>query len=113
MPMRTIYSQAQIARTMHVMKIIGDSNNLLILFELMKFGEKSFNELKRMTSINPVTLSKKLSNLKEEGIINSSKCGIENHYFVTDKAMSYKKLLDYIEQLIMEDIEIKKQGRTF
>ena len=44
--MRTIYSQEQIVKTKSIAKIIGDSSNVLILYELMNFGEKSFNELK-------------------------------------------------------------------
>ena len=46
--MRTIYSQEQIVKTKSIAKIIGDSSNVLILYELMNFGEKSFNELKRI-----------------------------------------------------------------
>ena len=97
--MRATYSQAQLSQTTHITKIIGDSSNLLILFELMNFGEKSFNELKRMTAINPVTLSKKLSALKEEGYVACKPHGIENHYFVTSKADSLRPIIKNIEKL--------------
>lgn len=100
--MRINYSQAQINRTDHITKIIGDSSNLLILFELINFGEKSFNELKRMTDINPVTLSKKLSCLKEQGYVNCKSHGIENRYFVTKKANCLIPIIKDIEQLVLK-----------
>lgn len=99
--MRTIYSQEQIHRTKSIAKIIGDSSNVLILYELMNFGEKSFNELKRMTDINAVTLSKKLSILKAEGLVDCHECGIENRYFVTDKAEDFRPLIKDIESLVI------------
>lgn len=99
--MRTIYSQEQTAKTRSIAKIIGDTSNVLILYELINFGEKSFNELKRMTAINAVTLSKKLSLLKAEGIIDSRECGIENHYFVTEKSEDFRPLIKEIERLVI------------
>ena len=101
--MRTTYSQEQLTRATHITKIIGDSSNLLILFELINFGEKSFNELKRMTLINPVTLSKKLNNLKAEGYVTCKSRGIENHYFVTEKADCLRPIIKDIEQLALEE----------
>jgi len=100
--MRLTYSQAQINHTNHITKIIGDSSNLLILFELINFGEKSFNELKRMTEINPVTLSKKLSCLKEQGYVGSRAHGIENRYSVTKKADCLIPIIKDIEQLVLK-----------
>ncbi len=83
--MRTTYSQEQLARTKKIANIIGDAHNILILYELMNFGEKSFNELKRMTGINSVTLSKKLSHLKEMKLVDSHHQGIENKIFCDRK----------------------------
>ncbi len=97
--MRTIYSQEQIVKTKSITKIIGDSSNILILYELMNFGEKSFNELKRMTDINAVTLSKKLTLLKSEGLVDSHKCGKENHYFTTKNSEDFRPLIRDIERL--------------
>jgi DNA-binding HxlR family transcriptional regulator len=99
--MQTVYSQEQIVRTKNIAKIIGDMSNVLILYELMNFGEKSFNELKRMTDINAVTLSKKLTLLKAEGLVASRECGIENHYFVTDRSEEYRPLIRDIERIII------------
>lgn len=99
--MQTTYNQEQIIRTKSIAKIIGDFSNVLILYELMNFGEKSFNELKRMTDINAVTLSKKLSILKAEGLVDSRKSGIENHYFVTQKSEDFRPLIRDIESLVI------------
>jgi DNA-binding HxlR family transcriptional regulator len=67
----------------------------------MNFGEKSFNELKRMTDINAVTLSKKLSYLKAEGLVDSSVLGNENHYFITKKSEEFRPLIKDIEGLVL------------
>lgn len=99
--MRSIYSDEQITKTRSIAKIIGDTSNVLILYELMNFGEKSFNELKRMTDINAVTLSKKLTLLKAEGLVDCQKHGIENHYFVTDKSEGFKPLIKDMERLVI------------
>lgn len=100
--MRTIYSQEQINKTKSITKIIGDSSNILILYELMNFGEKSFNELKRMTEINAVTLSKKLNLLKSEGLVDCRECGKENRYFITKNSEEFRPLIKDIEKIITE-----------
>lgn len=100
--MRTIYSQEQIIKTKDIAKTIGDSSNILILYELMNFGEKSFNELKRMTDINAVTLTKKLNQLKQDGLVDSHKSGIENHYFVTPKSDMFRPLIVDIKKIIIK-----------
>ena len=99
--MRTIYSQEQIIKTKSIAKVIGDVSNVLILYELMNFGEKSFNELKRMTDINAVTLSKKLTLLKAERLVDSHECGIENRYFVTAKSEEFRPLIRNMESLVI------------
>ncbi len=101
--MRIVYSQAQVARTVRVTKIVGDAHNLLILYELMNFGEKSFNELKRMTQINPVTLSKKLTTLRQEKLIDCGQCGKENRYRVVGKAECLRPLIEEIKKLALEE----------
>lgn len=100
--MRTIYSQQQIIRTKAIAKIIGDVSNVLIFYELMNFGEKSFNELKRMTDINAVTLSRKLSILKDEGLVDSHGFGNENRYFLTGKSEELRPLIKAIERLVIK-----------
>ena len=102
--MQTAYSQEQIIRTKTIAKIVGDAKNILILYELMNFGEKSFNELKRMTDINAVTLSKKLSLLKSDGLVSNRKDGIENHYFLTTQAEEFRPIIKDIESLVINKI---------
>jgi DNA-binding HxlR family transcriptional regulator len=99
--MRTVYSQEQISKTKSIAKTIGDSSNVLIFYELMNFGEKSFNELKRMTEINAVTLTKKLTTLKSEGLVDSYKIGNENRYFITEKSEDFRPLIKDIENLVI------------
>ena len=99
--MRTVYNHKQLVKTKDIAKIIGDASNVLILYELMNFGEKSFNELKRMTDINAVTLSKKLRFLRAERLVDCRKHGIENHYFVTKKAEGFRPLIKSIESLVI------------
>ena len=101
--MRSTYNQKQLLRTNSIAKIIGDFSNILILYELMNFGEKSFNELKRMTGVNAVTLSKKLHALKQESLVDSRECGNENHYYTTKNAEPYKPLIKDIESLVINN----------
>ena len=54
-----------------------------------------------MTDINAVTLSKKLSLLKAEGLVDCREHGIENHYFVTDKSEDFRHLIKDIESLVI------------
>jgi DNA-binding HxlR family transcriptional regulator len=98
--MRKSYRQEQLQKIMQVTKTIGDTSTILILYELITFGEKSFNELKRMTGINAVTLTKKLTYLKQEGLVDSRNIGIENHYFVTKKSDQYRAIITEIEKLV-------------
>lgn len=102
--MRTTYSQAQILKIKEIADIIGNTSNVLIIYELMNFGEKSFNELKRMTDINAVTLSKKLTLLKSKGLVESHLMGRENRYFLTKKANNLQPLMDAISDLILDGI---------
>lgn len=98
--MKTLYGKEQIVEIKLIVKVVGGTGNLLILFELFKFGEKSFNELKRMTDLSPVTLSKKLTFLKSVGLVKSRRYGIENRYFVTEKSEGFKTLIKGVEDLI-------------
>jgi DNA-binding HxlR family transcriptional regulator len=68
----------------------------------MNFGEKSFNELKRMTDINAVTLSKKLNSLKSDGLVSSHEYGRENRYFLTKKSEQFRPLIKDIERLVIK-----------
>ena len=100
--MRKRYSQEDLNKITEIAKVLGDYHNLLILIELIECGEKSFNELKRMTLINSVTLSRKLNLLKEQELVTSKQIGMENHYMATDNAMAYKCFTDLIEEIALK-----------
>lgn len=94
------YSQVQVQKTHSLLKVVGDFSNLLILYELITFGEKSFNELKRMTNINPVTLSKKLQSLKDAGYVAAHHEGKENRYYATTISRELVPIIKEIERCI-------------
>lgn len=98
--MRTTLSQDQISRTFQLIHMFGDAHKLIILFELVEFGSKSFNELKRMTGTNQVTLTKKLQELKADGYVTSSPQGKEVHYQVTAAFDPYKPVITAMHQII-------------
>jgi len=98
--MRRTYSQAQISKIVKTVTVIGDQYNLLIFFELTKFGEKSFNELKRMTQINAVTLTRKLRFLEAEAFVQKRSLGKEILYSLTPKANKFKPVIEDITTII-------------
>lgn len=101
--MRRSYSQVKINRIVNTTTIIGDQYNLLIFFELTKFGEKSFNELKRMTQINAVTLTRKLRFLEQEKLIQKRSSGKEVIYSLTPKSDKLKTIIEDISSLIEKE----------
>lgn len=84
--------------------VIGDSTNLKILFELERYGEKTFTELKNNLSINPATLSKKLKILTQFGLITPDKSHdyLRVYYSLHNNQKSLKKVLDSIERMSAE-----------
>lgn len=98
--MRHLYSQPKIDKIIKTTAIIGDQYNLLIFFELNTFGEKSFNELKRMTQINAVTLTRKLRALEANGLVTKRSSGKEILHSLTIKAQKLKPIIDDIAKVI-------------
>lgn len=84
--------------------VLGDRTVLKILFELDRYGEKTFTELKQNLSINPATLSKKLKLLTQVGFIAPDKSHDHLHvyYALHQHRKSIKKVLDSIERLSIE-----------
>ena len=84
--------------------ILGDNTNLKILFELDRYGEKTFTELKNNLSINPATLSKKLKILTQVGLIAPDKSHdfLRVYYSLHNNQRSLKKILDSIERMSAE-----------
>jgi DNA-binding HxlR family transcriptional regulator len=99
--MKKSFTAQEYERIIATTQIIGDQPTILILIELIEFGEKSFNELKRMTTINQVTLSRKLSHLRELGLVSVERVGNETHYAATKKALSYGNLTKEIQRLAL------------
>lgn len=84
--------------------VFGDSTNLKILFELDRYGEKTFTELKNNLSINPATLSKKLKILTQLGLIAPDKSHdkLRVFYSLNENQRGVKKILESIERLSTE-----------
>ena len=81
--------------------VIGDNTNLKILFELDRYGERTFTQLKENLRINPATLSKKLKILVQFGLVASDKTHdhLRVFYSLNNHQRSVKKVLDSIERL--------------
>lgn len=81
--------------------IFGDSTCLKILYELERYGEKNFTELKEILEVNPSTLTKKLRLLCDSGLITAdrSRDKLRIYYSIAAHEKSLKRLLDAFERL--------------
>jgi DNA-binding HxlR family transcriptional regulator len=81
--------------------VIGDSSCLKILFELDRYGEKTFTELKDNLGINPATLSKKLKILTKFSLVapDRSHDNLRVFYSLHEYQRPVKRILDSIERL--------------
>ena len=81
--------------------VLGDSSSLKILFELERYGEKTFTELKNNLGINPATLSKKLKILVQVGLVAPDKSHdhLRVFYSLHDHQRPLKRVLDAIERI--------------
>ncbi len=81
--------------------ILGDSASLKILYELERYGEKNFSELRDELDINPATLSKKLKLLVETGLIASDRSHdhLRVYYGIHQHAKPLRRFLDALERL--------------
>lgn len=81
--------------------VLGDSTNLKILFELDRYGEKTFSQLRDDLQINPATLSKKLKLLTAVGLVASDKTHdhLRVFYSLHNHQKQIKKVLDSLERL--------------
>lgn len=84
--------------------IFGDSAVLKILYELDRFGEKNFSELRDQLDINPATLSKKLRLLVEVGLVSSDRTHdhLRVYYSINNHQKPLRRLLDAMERLSSE-----------
>jgi DNA-binding HxlR family transcriptional regulator len=86
---------------MHTMKIIGSKWTILILRELCD-GRKRFGELQRaLPGISPKTLSHRLSQLEDDGIVNKKifpEVPLHVEYSLTKKGASLKDIIDKMRE---------------
>lgn len=84
--------------------IFGDSASLKILYELERFGEKNFSELRDELGINPATLTKKLKLLVEAGIITADRSHdyLRVYYSIHNHQKPLRRFLDSLERLAGE-----------
>lgn len=97
-------NEKELIRLYRIFYILGDSPSLKILFELERYGEKNFTELKQNLSINPATLSKKLKLLSQVGLVSSDKSHdhLRVYYSLHNYKKSVRKILDSLEKLSNE-----------
>ena len=81
--------------------IVGDTASLKILYELERFGEKTFTELKDSLSINPATLSKKLKILTQKHVLTGigTEAYLHVYYGIHKHRRPLKRVLDAIDRL--------------
>lgn len=81
--------------------VLGDSTILKILYELERYGEKNFTELRDQLGINPATLSKKLRILNEVGLISSDRTHdhLRVYYSISQHQKPLRRFLDAFERL--------------
>jgi DNA-binding HxlR family transcriptional regulator len=105
--MKQHYSPSSFQNLMSLTELIGDKHAVRILYELLLFGPKQFNELKRMIDCNAVTLTKKLRHLETQGLIHGEHIGYAVQYRTTDKATPFRPLMNELESLA-SNITIKE-----
>ena len=81
--------------------IFGDAAILKILYELERYGEKNFSELRDELDINPATLTKKLKLLVETGLVAADRTHdhLRVYYAINDHQRPLKRFLDALERL--------------
>lgn len=94
-------SETQLLSLLRGFYIVGDATNLKILYELERYGEKTFSELRDGLHINPATLSKKLRLLTQFGLVSSDKTHdhLRVYYSIANHQKSLRRVLDAIERL--------------
>jgi DNA-binding HxlR family transcriptional regulator len=97
-------SEKDIIKLYRTFFVLGDNASLKILFELDRYGEKTFSELRDNLKINPATLSKKLKILTQVGLINPDKTHDHLRVFYTlhKNQRPLKRVLDALERLSTE-----------
>lgn len=94
-------SEQQLLALLRTFYILGDDANLKILYELERYGEKTFSQLRDGLAINPATLTKKLRLLIEVGIVSSDRTHdhLRVYYSIANHQRPLRRILDAIERL--------------
>ncbi len=99
--MKNHYSTKELIALHRGFIVLGDSACMKILFELERFGEKNFTQLREELDINPATLSKKLQLLTEVGLISSDRTHdhLRVFYSINQHQRPLRRFLDAFERL--------------
>lgn len=97
-------TEKETVRLYRAFYIMGDFACLKILFNLDRYGDKTFTELKTELDINPATLSKKLKLLTEVGLIAPDKTHdhLRVYYKLHEHKRPLRRVLDAIERLSID-----------
>jgi DNA-binding HxlR family transcriptional regulator len=100
--MKQHLTENQIVNLHKGFSVLGDSSVLKILFELDRYGEKNFTQLRQQLEINPATLSKKLRHLTEVGLISPDRTHdhLRVYYSISQHHKPLRRFLDAFERLI-------------
>ncbi|MCA9346060.1 winged helix-turn-helix transcriptional regulator [Candidatus Saccharibacteria bacterium] len=81
--------------------VFGDSTSLKILYELNKFGDKNFSDLRDHLNINPASLSKKLKVLIEVGLVVADRThdNLRVFYSIGKHRRALRKFLESFEKI--------------
>ncbi len=84
--------------------VFGDASVLKIVYELDRYGERNFSELRDELQINPSTLSKKLRMLTDVGLIASDRThdNLRVYYAIVQHQKPLRRFLDSLEKLSQE-----------
>lgn len=93
--------EKQLIKLYRTFYVLGDDACLKILFELDRYGEQTFTQLKDNLHINPATLSKKLKLLTKFGFVAPDKTHDQLRVFYTlhQHQKPLKRVLDSLERL--------------
>lgn len=102
--MKKQLNEKQLVSLYRAFFIFGDTASLKILYELDRYGEKNFTELRDELEINPATLTKKLKLLVEVGIVTADRSHdhLRVYYAINNHQKPLKRFLDALERLSSE-----------
>jgi DNA-binding HxlR family transcriptional regulator len=102
--MKSTVEHEELVKLFRAFYVLGDNASLKILYELDRYGERNFSELKRELGINPATLTKKLRLLTEVGIVGSDRThdNLRVYYSIVQHQRSVKRFLEAFDKFAEE-----------